>query len=148
MAVAAGIRPRLAGRDLRVSLVHAGDLARGLVAAVEAPGAAGGVFHLCHPEVLALGEVLDRMGDALGRPGRALPIPRALLAAAAFASEHAASLLDRVPAFAVDKARELVRPAWVADPSAARRALGWEARIPVSEGIPATARWYREAGWL
>ncbi|HEU4394182.1 MAG TPA: NAD(P)-dependent oxidoreductase [Planctomycetota bacterium] len=145
---ARGLRPRMAGRDLRLSLVHATDLARGLVAAVEAPEAAGGVFHLCHPEVLALGEVLDRMAAALGRPGRALPIPRALLAAVAFASEHAASLADRVPALAVDKARELLRPAWVADPGRARRLLGWEARIPSAEGIPATARWYREAGWL
>jgi nucleoside-diphosphate-sugar epimerase len=145
---ARGIRPRLAGRDLRLSLVHAEDLARGLVAALEAPGAAGGTFHLCHPEVWTLGGLLDRMAAALGRVGRPLPIPRALLRAAAFVSEHAASVAGRVPLLAEDKAREIVQPAWVADPAAARRVLRWEARIPASEGVPSTARWYRGNGWL
>ena len=145
---ARGLRPRMAGRDLRLSLVHVEDLARGLVAAVESPGAPGGPFHLCHPEVRTLGEVLDRMAAALGNAGRALPIPRGLLRGAAFLSEHAASITGRVPDLAVDKARELVQRAWVADPSAAGRVLGWRARTATEAGIPATAGWYRAAGWL
>jgi nucleoside-diphosphate-sugar epimerase len=145
---AGGVRPRMLGRDLDLVLVHVEDLARGIVAAVETPGAAGGVFHLCHREVLPLGAVLDLMARALGREGRALPVPRPALFAAAFLSEQVAALRGRVADLTLDKARELAAPAWVADPSAARRVLGWEARIPAAEGIPSTAAWYRGKGWL
>jgi nucleoside-diphosphate-sugar epimerase len=145
---ARGLRPRFAGRDLRLVLVHAEDLAAGIAAAAVAPGAAGGTFHLCHPEVLELGAVLDLMGRAVGRAGLALTLPRALVHAASVAAEAAASLTGRIPALSRDKAREIAAPAWVADPGAAERVLGWSARIAAAEGIPATAKWYREKGWL
>ena len=145
---ARGLRPRMAGRDLRLVLVHVEDLADGIAAAAAAPGAAGGTFHLCHPEVVTMGAVLDLMARGLRREGRALPVPRALLFGAAFLSEAVASLPGRVPDLSLDKARELAAPAWVADPAAAARALGWRARIGVAAGIPATAAWYREKGWL
>jgi nucleoside-diphosphate-sugar epimerase len=145
---AAGILPRLAGRDLRLVMVHVEDLARGIAAAAIAPGAAGRTFHLCHREVLTLGRVLGTMADALGVRGRTVTLPRGLLHAAAFLSEQVASLAGAVPAFAADKAREIAAPDWVADPAAAREGLGWQARIAAAEGIPSTARWYRENGWL
>ena len=145
---ARGIRARFLGEDLRLVLVHVEDLAEGIAAAAAVPAAAGGTFHLCHPEVATLGGVMDLMATAVGRRGVALSIPRPVLRAAAFASEHAASLLGRIPDLAVDKARELGALEWTADPTAARRVLGWEARIPLAQGIPSTARWYREKGWL
>jgi nucleoside-diphosphate-sugar epimerase len=143
-----GILPRFAGTDLRLVMVHVEDLARGLVAAAEVPAAAGGTFHLCHPEVLTLGGTLALMARALGRKGRSLPLPRTALFAAALAQEAAAFLTGRIPELSFDKARELAAPAWVADPAAAARVLGWSARIDAAAGISATAAWYREKGWL
>jgi nucleoside-diphosphate-sugar epimerase len=145
---ARGLRPRFAGRDLRLVMVHAADLAAGIAAAVASSAAAGRTFHLCHPEVLALGEVLDLMGRAVGRSGVALTVPRALLAAGSLVEEAVAAITGRVPGLSRDKARELAAPAWVADPRAAREALGWTARIPAAEGVPAVAAWYRARGWL
>ncbi len=145
---ATGLLPRLPGRDLRLVLVHVSDLAAGVLAAAAIPGAAGGTFHLCHPEVVELGGMLGVMARAAGRNGRTVPLPRGLIRGAAFLSEQVASLTGRLPALAMDKAREVTAPAWVADPSAARRVLGWEARIPSCDGIPSTASWYRERGWL
>jgi len=144
----AGLRPRFPFGDLRLVMVHVEDLAAGILAAAEAPGAAGGTFALCHPEVLTFGGVLDLMAAALGRRGVAVPLPRSLLWCAAALHEGAAAVTGRVPLLSFDKARELTARAWTSDPSAAGRVLGWEARIPAAEGIPATAAWYREAGWL
>jgi nucleoside-diphosphate-sugar epimerase len=145
---ARGLRPRFAGRDLRLVMVHVEDLAAGLAAAAAAPGAAGGTFDLCHPEVLTLGGTMDLMAKALGKAGVALPLPRALVHGAAAVQEAVASITGRIPELSADKAREIGAPAWVADPSAAERALGWRARIAAAEGIPATAAWYRAKGWL
>jgi nucleoside-diphosphate-sugar epimerase len=145
---ARGIRLRLAGRDLRVVFVHAEDLAAGIAAAAAAPGAAGGVFHLCHPEVVELGGVIDLAARALGKRGIPIPLPRALLHALGAVLESAASLTGGLPLLSRDKARELAAPAWLADPAAAARAFGWRARISAAEGVPATVAWYRERGWL
>ncbi len=145
---ARGLRPRFAGRDLRLVMVHVEDLAAGIAAAVAAPGAAGGTFDLCHPEVLTLGGTMDLMARAVGRAGIPLPLPRALLHGAAAALEALASLTGGIPGLSADKAREIGARAWIADPSEAARVLGWRARIAAAEGIPATAAWYRAKGWL
>jgi len=145
---ARGLRPRFAGRDLRLVMVHAEDLARGIAAAAAAPGAAGGTFDLCHPEILELGTTLDLMARACGRTGVAFPLPRALLHAAAAVQEALAQVTGRIPELSRDKAREIGAAAWLADPAPAARVLGWTARIPAAEGIPSTAAWYRGRGWL
>ncbi len=144
----AGVRARFAFGDLRLVLVHVEDLAAGIIAAAEVPGAAGGTFALCHPEVVTFGGVVETMGRALGRKGFPLPVPRAALWAAAAGHEALAVLTRGIPLLSFDKVRELTAEAWTADPGAARRVLGWEAGIPMEEGIPATAGWYREKGWL
>lgn len=144
----AGVRARFPFGDLRLVLVHVEDLAEGIAAAAESPGAAGGTFHLCHGETATLGGVMDLMAAALGRRGFPLRVPRTLLWGAAALQEALAAATGRIPDLSFDKVRELTAPAWTADPAAAKRVLGWEARIPLAEGIPGTARWYREAGWL
>jgi nucleoside-diphosphate-sugar epimerase len=147
-AAAAGWRPRMAGTDLRLSLVHVEDLARGIVAAASCAAAAGRTYHLCHPEVLELGAVLDRMGEAVGRPGRSVRVPRFLLWAAGFAGEQVAALRGVTPDLCLDKVRELAAPAWIADPSAAARDLGWsvERRAGRRRGHPLHGRVVRPGG--
>jgi nucleoside-diphosphate-sugar epimerase len=148
LAARSGMRLRLAGRDLLLSLVHVEDLARGLVAAATVPAAAGRAFHLCHGEVLRMGGVLDLMARSLGVKGRAVALPRAMVTLAGFAFDHAYSLRGSVPPLTRDKAREITARCWLSDPGSAREVLGWEARIPAAEGIPSTANWYRNEGWL
>ncbi len=145
---AAGWRPRLAGRDLRLSLIHAEDLARGVVAAATEEGATGGTFHLAHREILTLGGVLDAMGDAQGVPGRPVRLPRAALRLAASLGDLLAAALPLSPPLTVDKAREMAARAWICDPASACVRLRWEARIPAAAGVASTAAWYRDHGWL
>jgi hypothetical protein len=49
---------------------------------------------------------------------------------------------------APDKAAELLAPAWTCSSAALRRDAGWTAAIPLAQGLPETAAWYRSAGWL
>jgi hypothetical protein len=49
------------------------------------------------------------------------------------------------PTMTRDKARELSQPFWVADPSAARRDFGWEARVDLPDGMRRAAQhWQAE----
>ena len=142
-----GLVPVPTGPERRMQLVHAADLAAALVRAALAPGA-GGVYHIAEPVAYAWEDVGRRVGAAVGRSVRRLPVPAALLTGLAATSETAAAAVGRSSIFNRDKAREMLAPGWLCETDAARAELGFETRIPLDEGLRATARWYRDNGWL
>jgi nucleoside-diphosphate-sugar epimerase len=71
-----------------------------------------------------------------------------VLHAAARVSEIAARASGQPTVFDRDKARELLAPGWLCETESARRVLGFQTRIPLEQGLRATAQWYREEGWL
>ena len=46
------------------------------------------------------------------------------------------------------KAPEFLAAAWTCSSDGLAREAGWTARIPLDDGLAATAAWYRQAGWL
>jgi nucleoside-diphosphate-sugar epimerase len=142
-----GVVPVPVGPRRMMQLVHAADLAAALVRAVLAP-AARGVYHIAEPTPYAWEEIGRMVGAAMGRNVRALPVPAAVIAGLAATSEVTAAALGRSSIFNRDKAREMLAPGWLCETDAARTDLGYEARIPLDEGLRATARWYRDHGWL
>ena len=46
-----------------------------------------------------------------------------------------------------DKCNELFDQ-WVCDSAHTQRVLGWEPKVPFSEGVKKTVAWYQQAGWL
>jgi nucleoside-diphosphate-sugar epimerase len=142
-----GVVPVPTGPRRMLQLVHAADLADALVRAVLAPGAAG-VYHVAEPVAYAWEEVGRKVGVAVGRRVLAVPVPAPLIAALGATSELAAGVMGRSSIFNRDKARELLAPGWLCETDSARTDLGFEARIPLDEGLRATARWYEDNGWL
>jgi UDP-glucose 4-epimerase len=119
--VLAGQRPLQifgSGEQTR-TLTHVDDIAEGVVAAMRSPAGLGEDFNISAAQELTVAQIAEIIWAACGEDPQA------------FALEH-------LPSFAVDVARR-----W---PSVekARRLLGWEARIEVTDGIAATVRWLRE----
>lgn len=141
-ARAAGLRPLMAP-PRRLSLVHARDLARGMVEA------ATGTYFLCGAEAPTFDEVVELIGRAVGRPGgvtvRLFP---GLMAEAAAVADWAQRWAGRTIPFSRDKVRELRRRHWICSPAAARRDFGWEARVDPAAGLRQTAAWYRTRRWI
>lgn len=138
-----------AGRLRRLSLVHVEDLARAIVAALEAPAhAARSVFHVAHPRPVAPEEFLGDAAAAAGGKARVLRVPAALPVALALACAPARWLTGRPRFLSPDKMREVLAPAWCCDPSRARAALGWEPAFDCARGVADTVRSYRREGWL
>lgn len=141
-----GVLPLVGSPERRLQFVHARDLAEGVLAAARSE--ATGVFHIAEPRAYTWSEVLDRLAAAVGRTGVRVRIPAVLLRGAAAVSEAVArargepAILDR------DKAREVLAPGWVCETEGARRELGYEAAIPLDEGLRETAAWYRANDWL
>ena len=131
----------------RLSLVHADDLAR-LLLALAQPNAPSGL--IVEPDDGRPGgwshkQFAAALGTAVGRRGISLSVPPGLLRLAAGADRLVRG--DRAKLTA-DRAAYFCHPDWVVDPSRAAPAGLWQAQIATGEGLAATAKWYREHGWL
>lgn len=141
-----GLQPTAGPPDRPMQLVHATDLANAVVSAGE--GEATGVFHVAEPTPYAWREVLDLVAEAVGHRTVTLTVPGGLVRAAAAVSEALARTTRRAVIFDRDKARELLAPGWTCETESARLGFGFEAAIPLAEGLDETAAWYRANGWL
>lgn len=145
-AIRAGFSPRLPGAR-RLSLVHAQDLAHGMLLAARQPEAMGRTYFLTGGDA-ELDTVLDLIAAALGQTPRRIAVPPALLELAALLSEAVARALGTALTFHRGKAMELRQPAWLCSGERAARELGFQPRWKLDEGIAQTVRWYLAAGWL
>jgi nucleoside-diphosphate-sugar epimerase len=130
--------------EQRLSLVHARDLAEGLIACAER-GRPGERYFLSHADVITARGLADRVEQALGVTAMPLPIPPAFLRAAAAVTEFFtgnASIFNR------DKASEMTAHSWVCDPGLSAERLGWSAKIAHADGFAESASWYSAARWL
>ncbi len=131
----------------RLSLIHARDLARGLLAA-GTEGRLGEAYSLAHPEAVSAARLPRLFEDVLGRKVRGVTLPRGLLSAAASLSEAWGILSGRMPVFNRGKVKELTASGWVCDTGKSEKELGFTADIGIGEGFVNTVLWYREQGWL
>ena len=141
-----GVLPVIGPADRRIQLIHVADLAGALLAAADARGASG-VYHAAEPRAYAWDEVLSMVADAVDRGGVRVPVPGAVVKAAATISEGISRVTRRPVIFDREKARELLAE-WLCETDTARQELGFEASVPLAGGLQETAAWYRANGWL
>jgi len=111
------------------SLVALDNLVDLIVTCVDHPAAANQTFMVSDGEDLSTTELLQRMGEALGKPARLFPVPIGLL-------KTAATLIGKR-----DMAQRLLGSLQV-DISKTREVLGWIPPVSVDEGLKRTAHWY------
>jgi uncharacterized protein YbjT (DUF2867 family) len=132
----------------RSSLIHVHDLAELLVALVPSgedvsrrmfepdDGHRGGWSHR---------ELARVIGWAVGRRPWVVHLSHGALARAARADR----LIRRSRArLTPDRVGYMTHPDWLARPEFAVPPAIWRPRIATRDGLKATARWYREKGWL
>jgi nucleoside-diphosphate-sugar epimerase len=142
-----GVLPVMGPAGRRVQMVHARDVAEALVQAMETPDVSG-VYSIAEPVAYRWDEVLELVAAAVGRRGRRVRVPDALLHAAAGITQAVARATRRPATLDREKVLELLADGWVCDTEAARRDLGFVASIPLAEGLRETASWYRAHDWL
>jgi nucleoside-diphosphate-sugar epimerase len=147
-AAARGILVRVGTRTRRVSIVHGEDLAAGIRLALDADRAAGRTYFVADPEAYPIDELIARIAAAVGGRTRTIRVPEPLVRFAGAAAEEIARWRRETPLFSRDKVREFLAEGWVCDPSRAMDELGWRPARTLDDGLAATARWYREHGWI
>ena len=131
--LARGVPLPLGAIHNRRSLVALDNLVDLIVTCVDHPAAANQTFLVSDGEDLSTTQLLERMGQALGKPARLIPVPPALLKLGA--------ALVRKPAIA-----ERLCGSLQVDISNTRLLLGWVPPLSVDEGLKKAAEGYlREA---
>jgi UDP-glucose 4-epimerase len=100
------------------TLTHVDDIAEGIVTAMAHPAAAGEDFNVSASEELTVAQIARLIWEACGQPPEE------------FALEH-------LPSFQVDVQRR-----WPSTEKA-RELLGFEARVPMRDGLRGTVEWLR-----
>ncbi len=149
-AAARGLVPLPGDGRQALTLVHARDLARALVAAADSPRTLGGTYHAGNDAPVTQRALAEAVGRAVGRrrPLRCLPLPRLLVRPALGLTGTLSRALGRAPLLDADKSNELLAPGWVCKSDALRRDAGWRPAIPLEAGLAETAVSYRALGWL
>lgn len=130
-----------------VSLIHARDLAGGILAAA-ARGGPGSTYYVTDGEPRTSASIIDAIAAALGcRPWR-LDVPAGALRAAVGLAEGWTAWTGRPARLTRERLLEWTAPRWTLSDERARRELGFASEIPFRQGIEETAAWYRTAGWI
>jgi nucleoside-diphosphate-sugar epimerase len=132
-----------------LSVIHAEDLARALVAAATSPAAIGQVYFAAHPTVTTSRSLVIAAAQALGSGApRIFPVPALVARGVLWTIGTLAYLAGRATLLSADKADEYLAPAWTCRSDALTRSTGWQAQIDLETGLRRAANWYREVGWL
>jgi 2-alkyl-3-oxoalkanoate reductase len=136
------IVPLPGGGKSRLTLVYAGNVARGVVAAADRPTTIGRAYNLALDHPVTLRELTALLSDALGRRHRTLSVPAAPLNVLAEGVEWLTRLVPILPRTGVRRAiRSLTRD----NPYSSGRAgmeLGWANLITHREGVRRTVEWW------
>ena len=148
-AVQRHICPVVGGGDApSLSLVHARDLATGMVDAACTPGTAGETYLLGGPRPYAWNEVKEAATDALDTWAMTVPIPGPLISAVGAAAEAWGALTGSYPPLNREKAREIRYACTACAHDKATRDFDYQPSIALEDGVPATIDWYQSKGWL
>ena len=125
--ISKGIPLPLGATHNRRSLVALDNLVDFILTCIDHPAAANQTFLLSDGEDLSTSELLRRVGQAMGKPARLIPVPMGVL-------KFGASLLGKQA-----MAQRLCGNLQV-DISKAREVLGWEPPVSVDEGLRRAVR--------
>ncbi|MFN0206641.1 MAG: NAD-dependent epimerase/dehydratase family protein [Planctomycetota bacterium] len=145
--IAKGFIPIVGGAaslQKRYSLVHAEDLARGIVLALESNNSDERCYFLPGPRDATLAGLLDAVESAVGRRARRISVSLQLARPMASICEFAARAFSKPSIINRDKLIEIAAPGWTCSPDAARRDFSYKPQIDFPDGILRQVRWARE----
>ena len=143
-----GFAPVFGNGSQELSIIHAQDLARALIAAGTAPAAAGRVYFAANVTTTTSRDLALAVGRAMGKTPRIIPVPPLVGRGILWTAGTLAHLAGRATLLSADKSNEFLAPAWTCRPDALMRDTGWHAEVELDVGLRRTADWYREAGWI
>jgi 2-alkyl-3-oxoalkanoate reductase len=136
--------PLPAGGRSNLPLVYAGNVARGILAALDRPASVGRAYNLALDQPITAREILELVGAILGRRPRVVPVPAGPLRALARTVDAVQRVLPFQSRGDLGRAVRSMTTDNPYESSRARLELGWANLIPHREGVRRTMEWWRE----
>jgi nucleoside-diphosphate-sugar epimerase len=143
-----GWKLAVGGEDRPLSMVDVEDVVDALVLMADRKEAAGEAFFVSSAETTTLEKLQDEVARQLGtRPKRVL-LPGPVLYGVGAVADALSTLSGKHLPINRKLARQLLAPAWTCSIDKARRLLGYEPKVRLSESIRRSLVWYQQHGWL
>lgn len=124
------------------SFIYVHNLVHAIDTVLDAPQAAGHVFHVSDGQPVLMATLARAIGRLIDRPARLMPVPQAALRLAGRAGDFAEWLTGMHLPVNTDDVRRLAG-CLVLDDSKLRTMLEWRPPVTADEGLARTAAWYR-----
>lgn len=138
--------PILRGATTPMPVVYAGNVARGILAALDRPASVGRAYNLAQDAPVSLQDMLAGFARGLGREPRFLRFPARPASAVARLVD---ALTAALPGLSRTRARRAIRLVTRGNPydsARARLELGWTNLTPHEVALRRTAEWWMENG--
>lgn len=146
--ISRGINLQVGRTEQVVSIIHVFDLARGIILAAEHPNAAGEIYFICNDQPVGWSQVTAKIAEILQKKPITIPIPYPIAYGVSALMELQARVLGKATILNRQKMQEVAAGYWVISNRKIKTELNFEPRVPLSEGLAETLRWYQETGWL
>jgi len=142
------IKPCPVGPEHHLSLCYVQDIIQGILLGVETQTKSGEVFFLSDGNAYRMEEISDIVAQAMGVTAFRIRVPKLMILGIACFSGYLSKFLRRPSLLNKDKAAEMIQKNWVCDITKAKTFLGFEPRVPLSEGAKLAFEWYKNEKWL
>ena len=138
-----GVAPLVNGGRLTLSIVHAANVADGMLRAAQHDGAGGRTYNLANDHEVTVAEFVRLASVGMGVRIRAFSIPRPLAAGVFGAFTLLAPLVmgDRFSGF-VSSSLDFISRDNPFSSARARQELGWDPPVRPEDGVPDAFRWW------
>ncbi len=144
-----GLSPRIGFDEKYISLVHAEDLARGIVDAAEAPNTIGEAYFVSSEEFYTWDQVTQATLKAMHKKfALTLNLPHPLVMGIAGVSEFFGRFSKKPPVLNYEKGIDITQRYWICSVEKANRDFGYRQQVSLEEGVNKTVVWYKEHSWL
>lgn len=144
-----GLTPLLGADEQYWNLIHARDLADGIILAGEKDISNGNTYFLASERPYSRTEVLDTVGDVVGKRSKRPVVPRKpALALAKVYARFVTKVLRRQTLLDEERIETVGQRFWSFDVSKAMDELGFRQQISLAAGMSETYAWYQAHGWL
>ncbi|HEY4612922.1 MAG TPA: NAD-dependent epimerase/dehydratase family protein [Bacteroidota bacterium] len=144
-----GIMPRIGKEEKTLSMIHAHDLARGIMEATVSEKSAGQTYFIANEPIYPYSQIIQLLAKIQGvRNARMIPLPDVALYTIAVFTQIGSKFSSRPNILNTNKAKEIVKPHWICSPKKLKDEVGFETKIPIEDGLRSTYEWYKANAWL
>ncbi|HTY58559.1 MAG TPA: NAD-dependent epimerase/dehydratase family protein [Bacteroidota bacterium] len=143
-----GLQLLIGFHDKIMSLIHVQDLVNGIMLAGESAVSSGKKYFLGSEVYYSYAEIGSTIARVVHRHPLSIRLPHCLVWSVGAVSTAIGKLSGQQVFLNIEKAREVVQPAWTCSVAKAKRELGFRQNVSLEEGMRQTYNWYVENGWM